>query len=145
MKVRLLALILMGLCEKILEAIARCLADLTKLHSSGGEDAAATNAACDLKSLRYIPHPIPHNLFAINSTTYRKENRADVRQLVEQKTDMVAAWCSDYNFFDTSRSIFVEQLPSNEYLQVVAASFPVLRFDSSTEVKWSSRSDRPFF
>ncbi|QLE53630.1 hypothetical protein FD724_37915, partial (plasmid) [Nostoc sp. C057] len=71
--------------------------------------------------------PIPHNLFAINSTTYRKENRADVRQLVEQKTDMVAAWCSDYNFFDTSRSIFVEQLPSNEYLQVVAASFPVLR------------------
>ncbi|WP_179069491.1 hypothetical protein [Nostoc sp. C052] len=89
--------------------------------------------------------PIPHNLFAINSTTYRKENRANVRQLVEQKTDMVAAWCSDYNFFDTSRSIFVEQLPSNEYLQVVAASFPVLRFDSSAEVKWSSRSDRPFF
>ncbi|MBN3883899.1 MAG: hypothetical protein HWQ44_13220 [Nostoc sp. JL34] len=57
MKMRLLALILIGLCEKILEAIARCLADLTKSHSSGGEDTAATNAACDLKSLSLHPTP----------------------------------------------------------------------------------------
>ena len=47
MKMRLLALILIGLCEKILEAIARCLADLTKPHSSRGEHTAASNAAFD--------------------------------------------------------------------------------------------------
>ncbi|MHC5861436.1 hypothetical protein [Nostoc sp.] len=57
MKMRLLALILIGLCEKILEAIARCLADLTKPHSSRGEHTAATNAACDLKSLSLHPTP----------------------------------------------------------------------------------------